>query len=88
MGDLEQQHHQFTVLDVADQPVIAHSVPPQPSEISGQPLASLPRFLDLEEETVQVAEKVLGRGSVELLELPLGGLRDPKCPGQALPSHH
>ena len=72
MGDLEHQHHHFTILDITDQPVVAHAITPQPREICSQPLASLPG--------------VLRRGSVELLELPLGGLRDPKRPGQALPS--
>ena len=86
MGKHENQHYQFTVLDITDHPVVAHAVPPQPREICSQPLASLPGVLDLQEQTIQVAEKVLGRGSVELLELPLGGLRDPKRPGQALPS--
>ena len=86
MGDLEHQHHHFTILDITDQPVVAHAITPQPREICSQPLASLPGVIDLQEQTVQLAEKAPGRGSVELLELPLGGLRDPKRPGQALPS--
>jgi len=87
MGDLEHQHHQLAVLEFANQPVVAHAVPPQAGEIGSQALASLPGALNLQEQTVQVAEEALGGGSVELLELTLGSLRDPKRPGQALSSH-
>jgi hypothetical protein len=38
MGDLEHQHHQLAVLDIANQPGVAHAVAPQA-------LASLPGVL-------------------------------------------
>ena len=45
MGDLEHQHHQLAVLDIANQPVVAHAVAPQAGEIGSQALASLPGVL-------------------------------------------
>jgi len=86
MDDLEHQHHQLTVLDVADQPVVAHAVAPESREVGAQPFATLPGVLGLQHKAVQVSQQVLGRGAVEPLELSLGRLRDPKRLGQVLPS--
>ena len=33
VGDLEHQHHQLTVLEIADQPVVAYPIAPQAGEV-------------------------------------------------------
>lgn len=45
MGDLEYQHHQFTVLDVTDHPVVTHVVAPESREVGSQALATVPGVL-------------------------------------------
>ena len=42
VGDLEHQHHQLTVLEIADQAVVAYPIAPQAGEVGGQGLAALP----------------------------------------------
>ena len=60
MGDLEHQHHQLTVLDITDHPVVTHAVAPESREVGRQPFASLPGILGLLHQAVQVAEQGLG----------------------------
>lgn len=58
MGDLKHQHQQLIVLDVADHPVVAHAVAPEPRAVRGQPLAALPGVLSLEQQAVQDRSRV------------------------------
>jgi hypothetical protein len=60
MGDLEHQHHKLTVLDVTDHPVVAHAVSPEPCEVGGQNLATLPWVFCLQYQALQVSKQVLG----------------------------
>lgn len=72
VADLHDQHAQRTVLNVTDHPAIAHSVPPESAEGSGEGLPRTAGVFQTSNALVHEVQNTPGDLPVQLAQLLLG----------------
>jgi hypothetical protein len=84
----EDQHHQAVVLDLANEPVVAHAVLPElPEPWALQRLAQCPRVVEFRQSLVKELQDSLLVLRVELAEFPIRGLRQFNALGHDVSLH-
>lgn len=67
MGERENENHQPLVVDMHDDTIVSHSVPPKPFETSRQRFAALSRVIE-GGEFLQIARDAIGLFASNLAE--------------------